>query len=240
MLTRFSGSQTVAPRLSTMPRARATGVGSIGGGRPGRLVGWLLAGSVAAGALALTGCATQPQKAAMATSRASEATEYQGRFAVHYADQNGQIRDAYGNFDWVEQADAVTLSLRNPFGSTLAIVSATPTNATLEVPNHAPATASNVEELMQRSLGFPMPVAGLRYWLKGEPAPQSHAKTSTDAKGRISQIVQDGWQIDYLGFADAGDATNATGATPRVQRMNLTRKGVSSDAPLAVKLVINP
>ncbi len=204
----------------------------------------MLAGSMAIGLAALTGCATQPQKAAVATSRASEATEYQGRFAVHYSDQNGQIRDAYGNFDWVEQADAVTLSLRNPFGSTLAIVGATPTSATLEVPNHAPQTASNVEDLMQQSLGFPMPVSGLRYWLKDQPSPQSHAKTATDANGRITQIVQDGWQIDYLAFADAtGSGSGSAGTDPsshRVQRMNLTRKGASVDAPLAVKLVINP
>ena len=209
-----------------------------------------------ASAAMLAGCATQPQKIASATSRASVSTEYQGRFAVHYADQNGQVRDAYGNYDWVEHADAVTLSLRNPLGSTLAIVVATPTSASLELPNQAPRTADNVESLMQSALGFPMPVGGLRYWLRNEPAPGSHAKTSEDASGRITQIVQDGWQIDYLGFAEsptspanpAGGASTAAGmptktvTAPRrlVSRMNLVRLNTPSGSPLAVKLVINP
>lgn len=199
----------------------------------------------ATGTVLLSGCATPQQKAEVATARASTATSYQGRFAVRYADQTGEVRNAYGNFSWDEQADAVTLSLRNPLGSALAIVVATPTSATLELPNQAPRTASNVEELMQASLGFPMPVSGLRYWLRDQAAPQSHAKTTTDASGRITQIVQDGWQIDYLAFGD-GDVAGAvkTGATAgqpvAVRRMNLARKGMATDAPLEVKLVINP
>lgn len=203
--------------------------------------------AIAAGLTLLAGCATQPQKAAQATARASNATEYQGRFAVKYVDQNGQVRNAYGNFDWVEQADAVSLSLRNPLGSTLAIVVASPTSATLELPNQPPRTASNVEDLMQSALGFPMPVDGLRYWLQNRPAPQSRAKTTADASGRISQLVQDGWQIDYLGFADATPAVEANvnanaASAPRVvvRRMNLTRKDSTSATPLEVKLVINP
>ncbi|WP_432422227.1 lipoprotein insertase outer membrane protein LolB [Robbsia betulipollinis] len=197
----------------------------------------------ATGAALLSGCATPQQKTEVATARASTATAYQGRFAVRYPDANGETRNAYGNFSWDEQADAVTLSLRNPLGSVLAIVVATPTSATLELPNQAPRTASNVEELMQASLGFPMPVSGLRYWLKDQAAPQSHAKTTTDANGRITQIVQDGWQIDYVAFADAAAAgvTDATGGHPTaVRRMNLARKGLNTDAPLEVKLVINP
>ncbi|MGI4858930.1 MAG: lipoprotein insertase outer membrane protein LolB [Janthinobacterium lividum] len=196
----------------------------------------------AASATLLSGCATPQQKTEAATTRASTATSYQGRFSVLYADQNGETHNAYGNFSWDEQADAVTLSLRNPLGSVLAIVVATPTSATLELPNKPPRTASSVEELMQASLGFPMPVSGLRYWLKNQAAPQSHAKTETDANGRITQIVQDGWQIDYVGFADTAAAavTDATGGHPAaVHRMNLARKGAATDAPLEVKLVIN-
>lgn len=200
----------------------------------------------ATGAALLSGCATPQQKTEAATARASAATSYQGRFAVRYADQTGEVRNAYGNFSWDEQADAVTLSLRNPLGSVLAIVVATPTSATLELPNQAPRTASNVEELMQASLGFPMPVSGLRYWLRDQAAPQSHAKTATDASGRITQIVQDGWQIDYLAFGDADTAdavktaAGAGGQPVVVRRMNLARKGMATDAPLEVKLVINP
>lgn len=229
------------PALRSHPFARAATRAAAGA---------MLLLSVAGTAL-LAGCATPQQKAEVATARASTATSYQGRFAVRYADQSGETRNAYGNFSWDEQADAITLSLRNPLGSVLAIVVATPTSATLELPNQAPRTASNVEDLMQASLGFPMPVSGLRYWLRDQVAPQSHAKTATDANGRITQIVQDGWQIDYVAFAEgaavdgaaASGVTASTGNAGRpatVRRMNLARKGMTASAPLEVKLVINP
>jgi outer membrane lipoprotein LolB len=209
------------------------------------------AATLTAAAVLLSGCAsvTQPQKTAMATARASTVAEYQGRFSVRYADQNGQTRDAYGNFDWTERADAVTLQLLNPLGSTLAVIEATPTTASLELPNQPPRTASNVEDLMQSTLGFPMPVSGMRYWLRNMPSPESHARTTADANGRLSRIVQDGWQIDYLAFdeaappampAAASDATAATKPPVVVRRMNLVRTGRAADAPLEVKLVINP
>jgi outer membrane lipoprotein LolB len=198
----------------------------------------------------LAGCALPvKQQAALASARASATASYQGRFAVRYADGYGHVQNAYGNFAWDEQADAVTLSLQNPLGSTMAIISATPTSATLELPGKAPQTAPNVEALMQRSLGFPMPVSGLRYWLRDQAGPTSHATTTTDAQGRITQIIQDGWQIDVLAFADAQEAKDAqeapdaapsVKAAPVIRRMNLERIDNTSDTPLQVKLVINP
>src|ERR1700738_2147574 len=73
------------------------------------------------------------------TSRA-----YHGRFSVQYDDQNGQQRNAYGNFDWQETGDTVTLQLRNPLGQTLAVVTSSPSSATLELPKREPQTADNV------------------------------------------------------------------------------------------------
>lgn len=208
----------------------------------------------------LGGCATQQTPQREKTSETGQATmrdAYQGRFSVRYADQNQHIQSAYGNFDWLEQGDEVTLSLRSPLGSTLAIVGSTPTQATLELPNQAPRTANNVEDLMRGALGFPLPVSGMRYWLKNTPAPETHATLTRDAQGRITRIVQDGWRIDYLAFADrsvdasastrAASASNdastsgpATASAGRVRLMNLTRIDAPKDAPLDVRLVLNP
>lgn len=201
----------------------------------------------------LTGCATQtpPQQKTLApAARTTAHSAFQGRFSVRYADQNQRVQNAYGNFDWLEQGDEVTLSLRSPLGSTLAIVGSTPTQATLELPNQQPRTATNVEDLMRGALGFPLPVSGMRYWLKDSPSPESHAQIVRDAQGRITQIVQDGWRIDYLAFGDApsdappatqtAGAGAATSQAPSVRRMNLTRIDAPSNAPLDVRIVLNP
>ena len=184
--------------------------------------------------IALAGCASQPPRmpsTANATTSLTTQTsrDYRGRFAVQYVDQTGQQRNAYGNFAWHETDSTVTLELRNPLGQTLAVVTSSPAQATLELPNRQPLTADNVSTLMQASLGFALPVEGLRYWLQPSVSPDSRAQTSADPQhpSRPSQIRQDGWTIDYVAYADAP----ATG----VKRVNLTR----DNPPLQIKLALD-
>jgi outer membrane lipoprotein LolB len=191
-------------------------------------------GLAAVAALAMSGCALQPRVPTTTNASTSLATqtsrEYHGRFAVQYNDQNGVQRNAYGNFDWQETGDTVTLQLRNPLGQTMAIVTSSPSLATLELPNRQPVNADNVSELMQNTLGFALPVEGLRYWLQPSAAPTSRAQTTLDPEannGRPKEIKQDGWTIDYLAYAEAP----ASG----VKRLNLSR----NEPPLDIKLVLD-
>lgn len=191
-------------------------------------------GAAAAALLALAGCATQPPhqpSTANATTSLTTQTNraWHGRFAVQYNDQNGQQRNAYGNFDWRENGTTVTLRLLNPLGQTLAIVTSSPSQATLELPNRQPLTADNVGTLMQQALGFELPVEGLHYWLQPSVAPTSRARTTPDPQNpnRLSRIEQDGWTIDYVAYAEAP----ATG----VKRVNLSR----DNPPLTIKLVLD-
>jgi outer membrane lipoprotein LolB len=191
-------------------------------------------GFAATAAFVLSGCAIQPRLPTTSAASTSLTTQtsraYHGRFAVQYNDQNGVQRNAYGNFDWQENGDTVTLQLRNPLGQTLAIVTSSPSSATLELPNRQPLNAGNVSELMQSTLGFSLPVEGLRYWLQPSAAPTSRARTTMDSSTgneRLKEIKQDGWTIDYLAYADAP----AVG----VKRVNLVR----AEPPLDIKLVID-
>lgn len=181
--------------------------------------------------LILAGCAAprMPSTSNTATSLNAQTTRaYAGRFAVQYTDSNGQPRNAYGNFQWHEAGDTITLQLLNPLGQTLAIVESAPSSATLELPNHPPQSAPDVQDLMHAALGFALPVSGLRYWLQPSPAPNSRARTKLDPQsGRLQQIKQDGWTIDYLAYATAP----ATG----VKRLNLVRQNPA----LQVKLVLD-
>jgi outer membrane lipoprotein LolB len=199
-----------------------------------RRVRRLVPGVAAAALLALAGCATQPpHQPSTSNATTSLATQtsraWHGRFAVQYVDRYGQQRNAYGNFDWRENGSTVTLQLLNPLGQTLAIVTSSPAQATLELPNRQPLTADNVTTLMEQALGFALPVEGLRYWLQPSVAPTSRARTQEDPQNpsRLAQIQQDGWTIDYAAYADAP----ATG----VKRLNLTR----DDPPLEIKLVLD-
>jgi outer membrane lipoprotein LolB len=188
--------------------------------------------AAALAALVLAGCAT-PQRPPAAThvqgALATAANHaYTGRFSVQYSDQLGNARNVYGNFDWQEDGDDVSLELRSPLGQTLAVVKSSPREASLELPNRQPQYATDVGELMQNTLGFALPLNGLRYWLQPTPAPATPATTVRDpGNARITQIRQDGWTIDYVAYADAP----ATG----VKRINLVRQ----EPPLDIKLVLD-
>lgn len=190
--------------------------------------------AAAALAVMLAGCAAAPRHGPSTSNATPElstqtASAYHGRFAVRYVDQNGQTRNAYGNFDWQQQGDTVTLQLLNPLGQTLAIVTSSPASATLELPNRQPVSADNVSDLMQHTLGFALPVEGLRYWLASSPAPSSRAKTVVDPEqtSHLKEIDQEGWTIQYLAYADAP----ASG----VKRLDLMRQ----NPPLDIKLVLD-
>lgn len=189
-------------------------------------------GIAAAGAaLALAGCTSTPPSASApgGVLQTAATHAYHGRFAVQYNDRLGRQQNVYGNFDWQEYGDDVSLELRSPLGQTLAVVKSSPRTASLELPNRQPQFATDVDQLMQNTLGFSLPLAGLRYWLQPTPAPASPAATVRDAEdgARIKQIRQDGWTIDYLSYADAP----ATG----VKRVNLVR----ATPPLDIKLVLD-
>jgi outer membrane lipoprotein LolB len=188
--------------------------------------------AAALAALALTGCATPPRPPVATGAQNALPTAgnhaYTGRFAVQYSDQLGNARNVYGNFDWQENGDDVSLELRSPLGQTLAIVKSSPREASLELPNRQPQYATDVGELMQNTLGFALPLNGLRYWLQPAPAPATPATTVRDPdNARITQIRQDGWTIDYVAYADAP----ASG----VKRVNLVRQ----EPPLDIKLVLD-
>lgn len=163
----------------------------------------------------------------------TQTNSYTGRFSVSYADQNGAPRNAYGNFGWQEQDGSVALELRNPFGSTLARLTSTAAGATLEVPDRAPRTATDVDSLMRDELGFSLPVSGLRYWLAARLAPDSPANhIERDQEGRLRSVTQDGWLIDYGSYQDE--------RSTRVALITLTRETAPGTPPLSVKLALNP
>jgi len=236
------------PFASTPRRQRdgAVGQGSSSSGIRGRRFGAIATSvALATAALTLSACASLTPATHPASASPEQIlhgnVDYHGRFAVHYVDNNGQDRNAYGNFDLQQQADASTLQLLNPLGQTMARISVSPAGATLEVPDRPVQTAPAVETLMQRAIGFPLPMDGLRYWLKPEAAPNTPAQITHDpVSGRISQIRQDDWTIDYLAYDDPAGDNTAKPASPdsaplALKRVNLTR----AQPPLDVKLVID-
>lgn len=112
------------------------------------------------------------------------------------------------------------------------MVTATPSGATLDLPNEAPRNAPEVDTLLEQSLGFSLPVAGLRDWLHARPAPGSPATATRDEQGRLATLTQNGWTVRYGAWQPAAD-----GSATLPRRIDLARDAASG--PMSVKLVID-
>lgn len=135
-----------------------------------------------------------------------------GRVAVRTADDGWSAA-----IDWLQHADdAWTIEFRGPFGQGAAAVRAAGGVVTMELPGRPLAAATDAETLLARELGWTVPVSGLRYWIRGVPAPDAVADAELDSDGRLRVLRQSGWRAEYQRYTFvAGTALPA--------KMTLTR-----------------
>lgn len=148
-------------------------------------------------ALALGGCAAPPVAPVDVRAVVSENWVLQGRIGIRTDEQNlsGQIR-------WQHHIERDELLLTSPLGQGVARIVRDVAGVTLEVPNRETRHAPDAESLTREVLGYGLPVSGLAWWVQARPAPGSPFEVVRDASGRVDQIRQDGWVIDYLQYAE--------------------------------------
>ncbi len=161
--------------------------------------------------LALAGCRTLPPATAVSGPWDVRRPSLQ---ALQHFTVKGRVAVATGstgfnaNLRWTQDADTAHLTLEGPLG--VGAVQVISTGATLEVINSHGEHIGNDQaraELRAR-LGFDVPLASLRYWILGVPAPVSPAQEVLDqAQQRLESLNQDGWHVSYGAYADAHGQT---------------------------------
>ncbi|MDH6525235.1 lipoprotein insertase outer membrane protein LolB [Polynucleobacter sphagniphilus] len=122
---------------------------------------------------------------------------WDGRFAVKITGlTEGQNQGGSGGFTLTQDELKDILEIRSPVGSSLAKITITPSEASLER-NGEVVTAIDADTLIQNVLGLPLPARGLSDWLRGQARPGSNASIERNEKGQVSQITQDGWILRY-------------------------------------------
>jgi len=65
--------------------------------------------------------------------------------------------------------------------------------------------ANAVDALIQKQVGWPVPVNALQWWVRGLVAPGAVDEQQLDNGGLLTKLQQFGWQIDFNRYAsDAG------------------------------------
>ena len=141
--------------------------------------------------------------------------ELAGRIAVRYQD-----RGFSSALRWTQAAGGDEIWLTAPLGQTIAHLQADANGATLTGADQRQYRAGSIESLTKSAFGWRFPVAGLRYWVLGQPAPDSvPAAVERDVAGRISRFRQDDWQVsfNYVGAGIAPSRLEIVGSEAEIR-----------------------
>lgn len=199
-------------------------------------VGYRLLSGVLLGAL-IAGCAstTPPDAfhapatpisgsaAAVLKRTYQDAITVSGRLALRY-ELRGQPEAVDGKFSWVQSSNMTHITLQTPFGQTVATIDVTPDRSILLQSGQPPRSETSVDALIAGTLGWPLPLAGLRDWLQGFAVnAQGTPYVATAAAVGDAAYVKtaDGWLIHYPVWDDSTDTAASVAARPK--RIDLQR-----------------
>jgi outer membrane lipoprotein LolB len=148
-------------------------------------------------ALLAAGCATAPVGSPFGarTADPEQLTQWmaKGRIALAAQGEGGS-----GSFVWQQRSERTELTVRGPLGAGgLALVT---DGETIELADGAgkPLDGEAARAELERRLGVKLPLAELRYWMLGVPAPdRSHSGPVQASTGSVPGFVQGGWVVSY-------------------------------------------
>ena len=104
-----------------------------------------------------------------------------------------------GSIRWILNPNEERLDILSPTGSVVAQLTMTETEARLKTDDRE-TVAKDAETLFREVMDLSLPVAALRYWVRGLDAPDLPLESvEKDGEGRITDLTQDGWQLAYNG-----------------------------------------
>jgi len=161
-------------------------------------------------AATLAACSTVPtQPSASQAAHADGTFERSGRFALTVYDRSAERnRDSVqGGFTWLDTGAVLTLDLTNPLGSTLARVVVADNQAVLTRSNGQRTVASDPDALVAEVLGSPIPVSGMRNWLKGQRNSLGNGQRMAGQAGAAQgaqTFDEAGWRVNMSDFDSKG------------------------------------
>jgi outer membrane lipoprotein LolB len=157
--------------------------------------------------LLIAGCATTPPLPPVDWHRAKverqqlERWQMKGRAAV--ATEN----DGWSaSLAWNQDSTRSELNLQGALGVGGVHVTSDGQAVEIETSKGEKINTQDAAAALEQTIGIPLPLASLRYWLLGVPDPALPAVEELDDRGRLSRLEQDGWQATYDRYAYQNEA----------------------------------
>lgn len=168
--------------------------------------GWPAAVALGVAAL-LAGCVSAPPRTTAQLPWPQRRAQLQSLDPYQLA---GRVAVAAGSegfsahLDWTQRGPRSTLQLEGPLGMGGMHVVADGETLDVETSKGQRLASDEARAELEEKLGFEPPLGSLRYWLVGAPDPGRPAIETVGADQRLVGMVQDGWQIAYTGYLQAG------------------------------------
>lgn len=145
----------------------------------------------------------------------------QGRVGIETGKDSGSA-----SMRWEQNGEDYAIRISAPMSQGTFELKGSARGVTLRGPDNREISASDPQALMQAQLGWSLPVAGLKYWIRGIPMPDRPvAAVHLDDAGRLSDLEQDGWRVSVQRYQTVGEE-------------ELPDKIFMENAPLKMRVVI--
>lgn len=172
-------------------------------------------------ALTLAGCAAQRVKPDQQLLGVQDQRERQlaeradwslsGRLAISGPGEGGS-----GSVVWVQQGDSYRFTLNAPVTGRTWTLNGDLQHAELAGVRADPIRGTNASRLLESELGWQVPIAELRHWVRGARAP-GRSEILFHADGLPAELRQAGWKVEYLDYHADGQ--------PRLPRRVFASRG---------------
>jgi outer membrane lipoprotein LolB len=120
----------------------------------------------------------------------------QGKIGVS-GEVNGKKDGGSGTLTWTQNGESYEFVVRGPVGSKSFKLSVTPDGAVLEGLDDGPLRSPDAESLVEKALGWHVPLRNLRAWVMGMRADSGPAELKFGDNGLPVLLSQDGWSVNY-------------------------------------------
>jgi len=105
----------------------------------------------------------------------------------------------HATLDWRQFGEYYEIRIIAPLGQGSVLLSGDAERVILRTADDV-IDASDPDRLLFETLGWRVPVAALRYWVLGLPAPGEDAYPELDAGGHLAELRQRGWRIQFQDY----------------------------------------
>lgn len=190
-------------------------------------------------AAVLAGCATSGPSLPVPNAPVAayrDTIDLSGKLSVTYQ-KDGQPQHLNGAYAWTQRPGNIEVELFGPLRQTQAVLRVTPQAATLTLNDGKTRSAADIDTLTAQTLGWTLPVSGLRDWLQGH-AIDAEGKPFSASPANNSVVTKDGWRLRFAEW-QGGKAADGT-PVPMPRRINAERSATATGNELSLTVFIDP